>query len=203
MILNHYELLKIMNGGLFEFATSSHTRYPDLTNWSNTVLLYDKYAVFSEALANRWQQFASAWTLSKKTDFQLGKCQSDALDRLRISLLAHLFYLDFVMTCHEHACIMPRAHVVFLEMQKENFNRQQVWVYIPWCERWTSQQASQAHRLLEKVNLYLGLGLKKNYVFCHVQSTYICEDIITSSFLFDHIWAYQVIECWNYKPWLL
>jgi len=41
--------------------------------------------VFSEALANRWHQFASVWTLSKKTLFQLGKRQSDVLDRRKIS----------------------------------------------------------------------------------------------------------------------
>jgi len=81
--------------------------------------------VFSEALANQWHQIASVWTSSKTTVitfFRLGKCQSDVLDRLLIPLLAHLFYLDYAMTCHEHACNMHRAHVVFLEMQKENYN---------------------------------------------------------------------------------
>ena len=82
--------------------------------------MFDKFAVFSEALANWWHQFASVWTSSKKTVFQLGKCQSDVLDRLISSLLAHLFYLDFAMTCHEHACNMHRAHVVFLICRGKN-----------------------------------------------------------------------------------
>ena len=112
---SHYELLKIRNDVLiFEFATSCHTRCSDLTTWSNTVSLFDKFAVFSEALANRWHQFASVWTTSKKAVFQLGKRQSDVLDRLISSLLAHLFYLHFAMKSHEHACNMHRAHVVFL-----------------------------------------------------------------------------------------
>jgi hypothetical protein len=174
-MLIHYELLKSRNDDLkFEFATSCHTRCSDLTNWSNTDLLLYKFAVFSEALANQWHQIASVWTSSKTTVitfFQLRKCQSDVLDRLISSLLADLFYLDFVMMCHLHACNMHRAHVVFLELQKENFNWQQVWVHIPWCERWTSQQVSWAHRLLEKVNNHLWLGLKKDYLFYHVQST--------------------------------
>lgn len=105
---SHYELLKIRSDVLFGLATSHHTSCSDLTNWSNTVLLFDKFAVLSEALANQWHQIASVWTSSKTTVttfFQLGKCQSDVLDRLIISLLfAHLFYLDVAMTCHRHAC---------------------------------------------------------------------------------------------------
>ena len=143
---SHYELLKIRSDVLFGLATSRHTSCSDLTYWSNTLLLFDKFAVFSEALANQWHQIASVWTSSKTTVitfFQLGKCQSDVLDRLRNSLLfACLLYLDVVMTCHRHACKHASSSCCF-----------------PWNAEGKIQQTTSLgqHPLMWKVNFTISI----------------------------------------------